>query len=174
MRGKCISLYFTEDVREFVIDRGDRREVNGFGRGGSRSRDGLRRGSFEGKGIRARKPDSSHESSCTNDTDVRGSWCRGQSLFWQRRSAQRRGWWNIVLGPERESVSRPVNQRIVLGQPIMSKDHRTRGIQLGDIAGYSHRFTGRKSKRKVYTFSNIRIGGTVKKPQLNGRNRICR
>ena len=74
---------------------------------------------------------------------------------------------------ENNTAQYPVNQQIVVGEPVVSKNHRARRIKWSHIKINIHTFTGRKFYRQSYGLSDNRIRCPIKQPQLDGVYRIC-
>ena len=66
-----------------------------------------------------------------------------------------------------------VNQQIVAGEPVVSKNHRARWIEQSHIKINIHTFTGRKFYRQSYGLSDNRIRCPVKQLQLDRVYGIC-
>ena len=69
-------------------------------------------------------------------------------------------------GSELNTAQYPVNQQIVLGEPVMSENDPTVGVQWGDIARG-------KSDREVGCFSDYSGGGTVEQTENDWRDSIA-
>ena len=65
-------------------------------------------------------------------------------------------------GSELDTAQCPVNQWIVLGEPVMSENDPTVGVQQGDIEFHQGDVARGKLDRKVACFSDYSGGGTVK------------
>ena len=68
----------------------------------------------------------------------------------------------------------PINQRIVAGEPVVSKNGRAGGVQSCDIEFDCHRVTRREENVKVNALSNDGSGGSVKQTEADRRNRNAR
>ena len=63
---------------------------------------------------------------------------------------------------ENNTAQYPVNQWIVAGEPVVSKNHRARWIKRGYIKVNIHTFPGQKFYRQSYGLSDNRIRCPVK------------
>ena len=86
--------------------------------------------------------------------------------FWKQRVKQ--------LWMENNTAQYPVNQWIVVGEPVVSKNHRARWIEQSHIKINIHTFTGWKFYRQSYGLSDNRIRCPIKQLQLNRVYGICR
>ena len=68
----------------------------------------------------------------------------------------------------------PVNQQIVAGEPVVSKNHGARQIKQSHMKIKIHTFTRRKFYRQSYGLSDNGIRCPVKQLQLDRVYRICR
>ena len=75
---------------------------------------------------------------------------------------------------EKNTAQYPVNQQIVAGEPVVSKNHGARRIERSHIKINIHTFTGQKFYRQSYGLSDNRIRCPVKQLQLNRVYGICR
>ena len=65
----------------------------------------------------------------------------------------------------------PVNQWIVVGEPVVSKNHRHRWVKQKHKEIKSHELTRREFHRELESFCNNRVGScSVKEFDLNGVN----
>ena len=74
---------------------------------------------------------------------------------------------------ENNTAQYPVNQRIVAGEPVVSKNHRARQIKWSHIKINIHTFTGQKFYRQSYGLSDNGIRCPVKQLQFNRVYGIC-
>ena len=75
---------------------------------------------------------------------------------------------------ENNTAQYPVNQQIVAGEPVVSKNHRARRIKQSHIKINIHTFTRWKFYRQSYRLSDNGIRCPVKQLQLDRVYRICR
>ena len=75
---------------------------------------------------------------------------------------------------ENNTAQYPVNQQIVAGEPVVSKNHRARWIERSHIKINIHTFTGQKFYRQSYRLSDNGIRCPVKQLQLDRVYVICR
>ena len=75
---------------------------------------------------------------------------------------------------ENNTAQYPVNQRIVVGEPVVSKNHGARRIERSHIKINIHTFTGQKFYRQSYGLSDNGIRCPVKQLQLDRVYGICR
>ena len=78
------------------------------------------------------------------------------------------------LWMENNTAQYPVNQRIVAGEPVVSKNHGARRIEQSHIKINIHTFIGWKFYRQSYRLSDNGIRCPIKQLQLNRVYRICR
>ena len=69
-------------------------------------------------------------------------------------------------GSELDTAQYPVNQWIVSGEPVMSENDPTVGVQWGDIARG-------KLDREVSCFGDYSGGGTVEQTENDWRDRVA-
>ena len=74
---------------------------------------------------------------------------------------------------KKNTAQYPVNQWIVAGEPVVSKNHGARQIELSHIKINIHTFTGRKFYRQSYGLSDNGIRCPVKQLQLDRVYGIC-
>ena len=74
---------------------------------------------------------------------------------------------------ENNTAQYPVNQQIVAGEPVVSKNHGARWIKQSHIKINIHTFTRQKFYRQSYGLSDNRIRCPVKQLQLGRVYRIC-
>ena len=67
----------------------------------------------------------------------------------------------------------PVNQRIVLGKPVVSKDKRAGRIKQSDIEVQIHTITGGKYYGQVGNFGDGAVWWTIKQAESNWRSCRC-
>ena len=64
----------------------------------------------------------------------------------------------------------PVNQWVVLFEPIVSKNYRAGRVEQGCIECQSEHFTSRKSYREFRSLGNERVASSIKEVESNGWN----
>ena len=74
---------------------------------------------------------------------------------------------------ENNTAQYPVNQQIVAGEPVVSKNHRARRIEQSHIKINIHTFTGQKFYRQSYRLSDNGIRCPIKQLQLDRVYVIC-
>ena len=120
-----------------------------------------------------------HECGSTNQGDTR-RWCRtrfDRRFLWRRGESphplnrRRRTRNPSSSGTESECAQLPVNQRIVVVEPIESKNHRTRRIKLCYKETERSNISGRKSDWQLHSLSDGAVRSAVEKTKSNGRNR---
>ena len=74
---------------------------------------------------------------------------------------------------ENNTAQYPVNQWIVVGEPVVSKNHGARQIEWSHIKINIHTFIGQKFYRQSYGLSDNGIRCPVKQLQLDRVYRIC-
>ena len=74
---------------------------------------------------------------------------------------------------ENNTAQYPVNQQIVAGEPVVSKNHRAKWIERSHIKINIHTFTGWKFYRQSYGLSDNGIRCPVKQLQLDRVYGIC-
>ena len=131
----------------------------------------------------------------TNNSDIRllrvrhrGLRCRygNHRVWWLQRSVQkgRRCQWCVGRDARRSEIFLqrwtevyrpiyPVNQRIVSGEPVVSKDQRAGRIKWSDIEVQIHTITSGKNHRQVGNFRNGAIWWTIKQVESNWRSCRC-
>src|SRR5215467_15354356 len=87
-----------------------------------------------------------------------------------RRSASRSSRSFKQRWSERYTTLSPVNQRIVAGEPVVSKYQRARGVQPSDVEVQSHAFTSGEQNRQVHSASDEGVGRAIKKSEVDRRN----
>ena len=70
-------------------------------------------------------------------------------------------------------ASYPVNQQIVVDDPLISQNCFSRTIELGNVEGKGHRFTGAESYMKICYGGNELSRGPVEESERNRRDRTC-
>ena len=74
---------------------------------------------------------------------------------------------------ENNTAQYPVDQQIVAGEPVVSKNHGARQIEQSHIKIIIHTFTGWKFYRQSYGLSDNRIRCPIKQLQLDRVYSIC-
>src|ERR1700734_2991716 len=152
MRGKRVGFGFAEHVGIVTVLLRNMREVGRFVGDGSgpSGDDGV--GEGNPKALRARKFTSTRESGCTYHGDTRSGdggfrgFRRNRRILRRERSSpcrrcRSRSCRVKQLWTENDTAQYPVNQRIVVGEPVESKNHGARRIQWSHIKDNRHRFT---------------------------------
>ena len=111
----------------------------------------------------SRKLASADKRGCIYHGDVRSGvvwflWRERSSLSGRRQVRNRRV---QKLWTEGYLAQYPVNQRIVAGEPIVSKNQGAGRVERSHIKTKSHGFTGRKGYRKFYRLSDGGISGSI-------------
>ena len=154
MRRKSFSFSLAENISKFVILRRDIGEIRSFCKF-CRVSLNVRRMKTEFKIVEAWKFLCTQESCSTNESDVRSLRVRHRGLEcrygncriqWLQRGVwkEQRCQWYVGHNMRRSEVFLqrwtevywpiyPVNQRIVLGEPVVSKDQRAGRIKQSDI-----------------------------------------
>ena len=73
---------------------------------------------------------------------------------------------------ERDTAHSPINQWIVVGKPVVSKDKRIGAIQQSDIERCWSDITSFKVEGEGNCLSNCAVHGSVKKMEFEQRNRV--
>ena len=135
------------------------------------------------------------ERCSTNDSDVRslrvrhgGLRCRygNHRVQWLQRSVQKgqRCQWCVGCNVRRSEIFLQrwmevywpiylVNQQIVLGEPVVSKDQRAGRIKQSDIKVQIHTITSGKSYGQVGNFGDSAVWWTIKQAESNWRSCRC-
>ena len=183
MRRKSFSFSFAENISKFVILGGNIGQIRSFckfcGVGLN-----VQRTKTEVKIVGAQKFWCTQECCSTNDSDVRslgvrhgGLRCRygNRGVRWLQRSVQkgRRCQWCVSRDVRRSKIFLqrwtevyrpiyPVNQWIVLGKLVVSKDQRVGRIKWSDIEVQIHAITGGKHYGQVGNFRDSAIWWIIK------------
>ena len=194
MRRENFSFSFAENVGKFVILRRDIGEIRSFCKF---CRVGLnvQRMKTEFKIVGAQKFWYMQECCSTNDSNVRsprvrhrGLRCRYENcrFWWLQRRVQKgqRCQWCVGCNARRSEIFLqrwievyqpiyPVNQWIVSGKPVVSKDQRVGGIKRSDIEVQIHTITGGKYYGQVGNFRDSAVRWTIKQAESNQRSCGC-
>ena len=73
---------------------------------------------------------------------------------------------------ERDTARSPINQQIVVGKPVVSKDKGTGAIQQSDIERCQSDITSFKAGGEGNCSSNCAVRGSVKKTEFERRNGV--
>ena len=194
MRRENFSFSFAENVGKFVIlgrDIGEIRSFCKFCRVGLN----VRRMKIEFKIVGVQKFWCMQECCSTNDSNVRslrvrhgGLRCRYGNcrVWWLQRGVQNR-WrcqWYFGHDARRSKIFLqrwmevyrpiyPVNQWIVSGKPVVSKDQRAGRIKQSDIEVQIHTITSGKYYGQVGNFGDGAVWWTIKQVESNWRSCRC-
>ena len=145
--------------------------------------------------VGARKFWYMQECCSTNDSDVRLPRVRHRGLryrygncriWWLQRSVQK-GWrcqWCVGCNTRRSEIFLqrwmevywpiyPVNQWIVSGEPVVSKNQRAERIKQSDIEVQIHTITSGKSYGQVGNFGDNAVWWAIKQAESNRRSYRC-
>ena len=194
MRSENFSFSFAENISKFMILGGNVGQIRSFCKF---CEVGLNvwRTKTEFKIVGAQKFWCMQECCSTNDSDVRslrvrhrGLRCRygNYGVQWLQRSVQKdwRCQWCVSHNARRSEIFLqkwtevyqpiyPVNQWIVLGKLVVSKDQRARGIKQSDIEVQIHTITSGKYYGQVGNFGDSAVRWTIKQAESNQRSCEC-
>ena len=194
MRSENFSLSFAENISKFVILRrnvGQIRSFYKFCRVGLN----IQRIKTEFEIVGAQKFWCVQECCSTNDSNVkslrvrhRGLRCRYENhgVQWLQRGVQKeqRYQWCVGSDARRSKIFPqrwievywpiyPVNQWIVLGEPVVSKDQRAGRIKQSDIEVQIHTITSGKNYGQVGNFGDGAVWWTIKQVESNQKSCRC-
>ena len=194
MRRENFSFRFAENISKFVILGRDIGEIRSFCKF-FRVNLNVWRTKTEFEIMGAWKFWCMQECCSTNNSDVRspgvrhrGLRCRygNRRVRWLQRSVQkrRRCQWCVGCDARRSEIFLqrwmevywpiyPVNQWIVSGKPVVSKNQRAGRIKRSDIEVQIHTITGGKFYRQVGNFGDGAVWWTIKQAESNWRSCRC-
>ena len=74
---------------------------------------------------------------------------------------------------ERDTARSPINQWIVVGKPVVSKDKGTGAIQQSDIKRCQSDITSFKAEGEGNYSSDCAVHGSMEKTEFEQRDRVC-
>ena len=194
MRRESFSFSFAENISKFMILRMNIGEIRSFCKFCGVSLN-VWRMKTEFEIVRAWKFWYMQECCSTNDSDVRslrvrhrGLRCRygNHGVQWLQRVVQKeqRCQWCVGYNAWRSEIFLqkwmevyqpiyPVNQWIVSGELVVSKDQRARRIKQNDIEVQIHTITGGKYYGQVGNFRDSAVWWAIKQAESNQRSCGC-
>ena len=73
---------------------------------------------------------------------------------------------------ENDTAQYPVNQWIVVGEPVVSKNQRTRRVKQSDVESNVECFTCGKLYREIYGLSDNGVASSINQLKFNGGYRV--
>ena len=160
------------------------RQICHFWNGGSRAEITLLRAELHAILHRAFEVTSQCESWCADKGNVRSfavreTWWIGCGRFnrWQRSWGLQRSvqvcWHGLFWWMERDTAHSSINQQIVVGKPVVSKDKGTGAIQWSDIKRCQSDITSFKAGGEGNCWINCAVHDSVEKTEFEWRNGVC-